>query len=570
MNLASRKILDKSFTWLSLCAVAAMCLAVVVFLAPILVRGANAVVFEATVEHSRFLYEVLGRGGGVAYERMCERAEKARAPLYAMVSECENPSSGRFAETSERIGRARASALASMEADLPKIMEALGSEGRLAALSGIAASAWSGYAAAVADAAEASGKDGTGVALEKFLQEQRDSISADIRRAVNSLSKKAKLGVVEKSLVRRAFAEAAEAGLADVSDRLSAKNRAFTVLMEGVRELLGPEDAAGRAQARLMRNRFGQTRMDVARKILDEDILKISTYESDAAGNQISVRIDSREYFAGTPAEKIIDYVEENMDAMLQPHLTFYWGFFFDDPYDSNIFGGIWPMILGTFYLTAGAMLIAAPIGAVSAIYLVEYAGGGRIVSVLRMCISTLAGVPSIVFGLFGLAFLINTLKLSDGKSVLAGCITLALLILPTIIRSCEEAVRAVPATYREASLGLGAGKWKMITGVVVPAALPGMLTGVIISMGRAAGETAPIIFTAATSTGAAIGLSKIFSQPTPALPWNIYNICAEHEMADRVMHVQYGMVLTLLAIVLSLNFVAIVLRARLSKKLKR
>lgn len=245
MNLASRKILDKSFTWLSLCAVAAMCLAVVVFLAPILVRGANAVVFEATVEHSRFLYEVLGRGGGEAYERMCERAEKARAPLYAMVSECENPSSGRFEETSERIGRARASALASMEADLPKIMEALGSEGRLAALSGIAASAWSGYAAAVADAAEASGKDGTGVALEKFLQEQRDSISADIRRAVNSLSKKAKLGVVEKSLVRRAFAEAAEAGLADVSDRLSAKTAPLPSLWRASASSWGPRTRQG-------------------------------------------------------------------------------------------------------------------------------------------------------------------------------------------------------------------------------------------------------------------------------------------------------------------------------------
>ena len=171
--------------------------------------------------------------------------------------------------------------------------------------------------------------------------------------------------------------------------------------------------------------------------------------------------------------------------------------------------------------------------------------------------------------GLFGLAFLINTVKISEGKSVLAGCITLALLILPTIIRSCEESLKAVPNSYREAALSLGANKWKAIRTVILPAALPSMLTGIIISMGRAAGETAPIIFTAATSTGAALAISEIFTQPTPALPWNIYNICSEHEMAERVSHVQYGMVLTLIGIVLLLNAIAIVIRARLQNRAK-
>ena len=152
---------------------------------------------------------------------------------------------------------------------------------------------------------------------------------------------------------------------------------------------------------------------------------------------------------------------------------------------------------------------------------------------------------------------------------MLAGCITLALLILPTIIRSCEESLKAVPNSYREAALSLGANKWKAIRTVILPAALPSMLTGIIISMGRAAGETAPIIFTAATSTGAALAISEIFTQPTPALPWNIYNICSEHEMAERVSHVQYGMVLTLIGIVLLLNAIAIVIRARLQNRAK-
>ena len=224
-------------------------------------------------------------------------------------------------------------------------------------------------------------------------------------------------------------------------------------------------------------------------------------------------------------------------------------------------------MIAGTFYLTLGAMLISAPLGIIAAIYFSEYAKDSPATAVLRMCVGTLAGVPSIIFGLFGLAFLINTVKISDGKSVLAGAVTLSLLILPTIIQSCVESLKSVPNAYREASYGLGAGKWKTICSVILPAALPSMLTGIIISMGRAAGETAPIIFTAATSTGVALGLGELFSQPTPALPWSIYNICSEHEAAEMVEHVQYGMVFTLMAIVLSLNLAAIIIRAKLQKR---
>ena len=187
----------------------------------------------------------------------------------------------------------------------------------------------------------------------------------------------------------------------------------------------------------------------------------------------------------------------------------------------------------------------------------------------LRSANSTLAGVPSIVFGMFGLAFFINTLKVSESKSVLAGALTLAIMILPTIIRAAEEAILAVPKTYREASLSLGSTKWNTIATVILPAALPGILTGGVISLGRAAGETAPIIFTAAVSVGSAIGLADVFSSPTPALSWNIYNLASEHEAASQIRHVQYGMVLSLVTIVLLLNLSAIVLRARISKKLK-
>jgi phosphate transport system permease protein len=207
--------------------------------------------------------------------------------------------------------------------------------------------------------------------------------------------------------------------------------------------------------------------------------------------------------------------------------------------------------------------------GVISAIYLVEYAGEGRLVSTLRTFISTLAGVPSIVFGLFGLAFFINTMGVSHSKSVLAGSLTLGLLVLPVVIRSSEEAIRAVPRTYKEAALSLGASRWRTVLTVLLPAALPGILTGIVISMGRAAGETAPIIFTAAVSVGRPVTLAQTLTHPTPALPWNIYNLCTEHEAVDEIRHVQFGMVLTLVAIVLTLNVVAVVLRARISRKLR-
>ncbi len=207
--------------------------------------------------------------------------------------------------------------------------------------------------------------------------------------------------------------------------------------------------------------------------------------------------------------------------------------------------------------------------GVIAAIYLVEYAKESILLSLLRVCISTLAGVPSIVFGLFSLAFFINALHVSDSKSVLAGSLMLTLLVLPTVIRASEEAIRAVPNTYREASLSLGATRWRTILTVILPAALPGILTSIVISMGRAAGETAPVIFTAALSVGRSIKAWEALSEPSPALPWNIYNLATEYEAVDQIRHVQYGMVLTLVVLVLLLNIAAIIMRARIQKKLK-
>ena len=357
-----------------------------------------------------------------------------------------------------------------------------------------------------------------------------------------------------------------ELKLMDSSERRKYRSE-YREFKKQIKELLGPSPTDRKPV--LIRQQYGQNRWDRTLIKLHE-ILYIQEWDysnPDSMGELVErPRIEE---YRGTALEAIFPYLENNIESMMLPKWTFYWQFLTDKSKDAHIFGGIWPEVLGTIYLTLGAMLFALPLGIIAAIYLCEYSKDGKIISLIRICISTLAGVPSIVFGLFGLAFFLNTIQVSESKSVLAGALTLSLLILPTIIRSSEEAIMAVPRSYKEGALGLGASRWKTVVTIILPAALPGILTGTVISMGRAAGETAPIIFTAAVSVGAPITLLGTLTDPTPALPWNIYNLCTEHEAVDEIRHVQYGMVFTLVAIVLLLNLVAITMRAKISKKLR-
>jgi phosphate transport system permease protein len=320
----------------------------------------------------------------------------------------------------------------------------------------------------------------------------------------------------------------------------------------------------------MMRDKFGQTRWGKAKEALQHVLYMEKWDYSDTSSMGKKVLAPRIEEYKGTSLAKLFPYLEENLENMMLPRLTFYWRFLSDISFDAHLFGGIKAEVLGTFYLVLGTMIFAIPLGVIAAIYLAEFSKEtGKIVSLLRVFISTLAGVPSIVFGLFGLAFFINTIKVSNSKSVLVGSMTLALLVLPTIIRAAEEAIRAVPKTYKEAALSLGASRLHTVATVILPAALPGILTGIVISMGRAAGETAPIIFTAAVSVGKPLNLIQILDQPTPALSWNIYNLVTEHEAVDQIRHVQFGMVFTLVLLVLLLNLAAIIMRAKISKKLR-
>lgn len=568
MKTAYRKILDKSFTYVAYASLAVIALAILTFLAPIVYRGVGAVIFNATVEHEKFLIENLGRSPTKSDEERIKLSNEARAPLYEMMGKYESPSDTAF---DAKINTAFDAAFESMKKHSQELLSSLELKGaeRGKRIAQISEKIWADYIGEIDKASSDAKKDGTSFALIKVLKGQDERLADAVRREVAYLNSIKRLNFMQKSLIRRNASAGIKKHIDAVVSELDEQNAAYKTFKEGIVKLLGQPDIKSKDAVNLLRQKYGQTRMDMARSALEDSVLTISVKAKDSGGAEYIKRVKTAEFFKGTKVGEMAEYIEENFDAMLQPHMTAYWGFFFDEPFDSNIFGGIWPMILGTFYLTLGSMIIAAPLGIAASIYFSEYSKGGKSVELLRICVGTLAGVPSIVFGLFGLAFLINTVKISEGKSVLAGCITLALLILPTIIRSCEESLKAVPNSYREAALSLGANKWKAIRTVILPAALPSMLTGIIISMGRAAGETAPIIFTAATSTGAALAISEIFTQPTPALPWNIYNICSEHEMAERVSHVQYGMVLTLIGIVLLLNAIAIVIRARLQNRAK-
>ena len=452
MELATRKLLDRSFSGLGFLSIFLMAASLLVILTPIFVRGMGAIVFKGTVEFRRMQLERFERGNREEIGAEVAAAWAARQPVLDMI--------------------------------------------------------------------------------------------ADFRTELDEM------GIVERMKYRDALGE----------------------IEAALRELFGP--FPGEPDPVMPRDQYGQTRWDRTQIQLHHVLYRTEYDYSDPDRMGVPVDVPRAEEFEGTALEPFFPYVEEHIEEMMRPKLTLYGGFITDDSIDAHIFGGIWPEVLGTFYLTLGAMLFALPMGVISAIYLVEYAHEGRFISFLRTCISTLAGVPSIVFALFGLAFFINSLQLTESKSLLAGSLTLGCLVLPTVIRASEEAIRAVPATYKEAALSLGASRWRAVVTVILPAALPGVLTGTVISMGRAAGETAPIIFTAAVSVGKPLNLFKakfweILSQPTPALPWNIYNLATEHEAVDEIRHVQFGMVFVLVMLVLILNTTAIILRARIAKKLR-
>ena len=237
------------------------------------------------------------------------------------------------------------------------------------------------------------------------------------------------------------------------------------------------------------------------------------------------------------------------------------WEFLTAMPRDGMRAGGILPAIVGTILLTLGTALAAIPVGVAGAIYLSEYASDNLFTRAIRLAIINLAGIPSVVYGLFGLGLFV--LFLGFGTSILAGSLTLAIMTLPIIVSTTEEALRAVPMEFRTVSASLGGTRWQGIWKIVLPQAFPGIVTGVLLGLLRAAGETAPILFTVATFFLPRLPLS-VFDQ-TMALPYHLYVVSTQ--VPGMPMGIQYGTALVLLVLVLSLNLVATLIRSYFRRK---
>jgi phosphate transport system permease protein len=244
---------------------------------------------------------------------------------------------------------------------------------------------------------------------------------------------------------------------------------------------------------------------------------------------------------------------------------TISWEFLTQPPREGMTKGGIFPAILGTFVVSLITVIFAVPLGMFAAIYLHEYARPGKMTRLIRLSIRNLSGVPSIVYGLFGVALFVQMLKF--GTSILSAGLTLGLLTLPWTITACEEALKTVPQSYREGAFALGATKWYAIRTNVLPYAVPGMLTGVILGLSRAAGETAPILF-----TGAAFFLphlpKSLFDQ-FMALPYHLYILATQHQAIEKVRPIAYGTALVLLGLIFLLNLSAVWIRYRYRQRMR-
>ena len=261
--------------------------------------------------------------------------------------------------------------------------------------------------------------------------------------------------------------------------------------------------------------------------------------------------VTSLSWLAALPIVALIIYI------IVQGAPQISWNFLTQMPSDGMRAGGIWPAIVGTFYLTLGTAIFSVPLGIAAAIYIAEYAGDNRWTRLIRIAIINLAGIPSVVYGLFGFGLFV--IFLHFGTSILAASLTLSIMTLPVIISTSEEALRSVPQSFRVVSISLGGSRWQTVWRIVLPNALPGIITGVILGLERAAGETAPILF-----TGAAFFLPQLPQSPldaTMALPYHLFVISTQ--VPGMPIQIQYGTVLVLLAFVLGMNLVATIIRSR-------
>lgn len=540
MRTQFRQSCNYLFTVFSSLSIVLLVAALLIFLVPMLSKGSKAVVFSGTVEFRKMQQELFGRGDEAALEKEAADAEAARAQIYAIFDRFSRGiDTERLADEAKRLYREYGDELRYREVPREE------------------------YASLRARAKEL--RDHL---MDAFESTDRREIAACLD-AVEAAQDPVFAGTAVEKLIAMAAEYRPIAQTVDFSKRQEYAGELALVKDELFR-LFGPRPGTERV---LAMERYGATRRDVAEEHLHRLIWKeqwVLSEDGQSNVQKFTRRDDPKDgFFTGTELSPMFAQVEETFEATLKPKRTIYWQYFIDDSTPGHYFGGAGPEVLGTLLLTILTMCFAIPLGVISAAYLVEYAGDNWIIKVIRVCINTLAGVPSIVYGLFGLAFFVEYVT-GGQRCIMSASMTLALLVLPVIIRASEEAIRAVPQTYREAAMGLGAGKFRTFATVTLPAAGPGILTGIILSLSRAAGETAPILFTGAVALGPMPDfMGKWWFQPTRALSYGCLDITTGDKLAMMVPHNQFGMVMTLIVLVLCLNVVAIVIRSRMTRKLK-
>jgi phosphate transport system permease protein len=539
MKASGRVILDKAFTAVTGLSVVLMVIVLVVILGPMLWRGFGAVAFKGTVEFRKMQLAEFGHGDESEVKAETAETETARKTVYEMIDKFKSGVDfDKLTDRAKEIYRDFGKELQrkGVSREEYTLLRSLGKKIRdelIAAFSSSSKEEINGHIESILKYESDTRFKGT--AADQFFQMARD-----YRDAITKID----LGKRDEYA-----GELAE-------------------LEEIIKGLFGPHPEEN--PPALAQFRYGATRWDQAQNMLYKLLWKEKWVEKEPGRPLVKIAVSRSELFAGTELEGLFGFVKKNLDKMLLPKWTFYWRYFVDDSTPGHYFGGIGPEILGTLILTLLSMIFVVPFGVISAAYLAECTRENAIIRIIRMCINTLAGVPSIVFGLFGLAFFVLFLLPLFGAPsqpcILAGALTLAVLTLPVMIRSSEEAIRAVPQTYKEASLALGASGFKTFITVTLPVALPGILTGIILSLSRVAGETAPILFTAGIAVGP---VPKSVFQTTRTLSYGTWDMAVADKLAAQVPHKQYGMVVALVLLILCLNAVAIILRWRVFKRLR-
>jgi phosphate transport system permease protein len=540
MRTQIRNASDLLFTLVSAASIVLLIGALGIFLIPMGAKGVRAVVFRGTVEFRKMQSDLYDRRNEATYQYEIKQTWRVRNEIYALVDHFSlGIDTELSADQAKDLYRKYGEELRYQ--DTPKEQYAL---------------------------SRAAAKEIRDHLLDAFTSTDKTVIAKHLDAIEPFKTQPAFKGTAIEAMFRLADDFRQTMQTVDLSRRNEYADELAAVKQE-LFSLFGPRPGQKRV---LAMESYGATRWDVAQKHLHLLIWQEKWLPSPDSQmlEKVLVRRDDPEKgsFAGTELAPLFALVEKNLADALNPRLTFYWQYFIDDSTPGHYFGGVGPEVLGTLLLTLLAMCFAVPLGVISAAYLVEYAGDNHAVRMIRICINTLAGVPSIVYGLFGLAFFVT--YITKQPCILSAALTLALLVLPVIIRASEEAIQAVPQTYREAAMGLGAGKFRTFLTVTLPAAGPGILTGIILSVSRAAGETAPILFAGAVALGPIPDfMGKWWLQPTRALSYGCYDITVGDRLAAMVPHNQFGMVMTLIVLVLCLNIAAILIRSMMTKKLR-